>query len=361
MALSVVSGRQIRPEEVILGCTCISPDADGKHPDPGQANANALLRAAAEAGIVEADTAPWYSYGVSEERLGRAIREEGLEGRIRVYTKTGRLFSEPDGTPSGPGFDEPGRAPLSKRVCTNDYTATGTDVSLSQSLARMGLPGVFGLRIHDPNDNSNNVIGAPDFVDEVAIALDCESGMCAGLRGLREKGVIAHVGLGMNCNREAHQGVPDEVLRLLRGCKQGTFDSALLAGGWNLLTQAGMPCFAECERLGVDVFVAGVFASGMLVADGGTYAYKAAPSLLLEKKEQWRKLAAKHECSLPAVAIAFAMIPACVKRLVLGMVTPEQVKQNMAWVEESGRVPAAIWADAKNIGLLGPDVPTPMP
>merc|ERR1740129_675555 len=132
------------------------------HPDPGQANANALLRAAAEAGIVEADTAPWYSYGVSEERLGRAIREEGLEGRIRV--------------------------------CTNDYTATGTDVSLSQSLARMGLPGVFGLRIHDPNDNSNNVIGAPDFVDEVAIALDCESGMCAGLRGLREKGVIAHVG-----------------------------------------------------------------------------------------------------------------------------------------------------------------------
>ena len=27
---------------------------------------------------------------------------------------------------------------------------------------------------------------------------------------------------------------------------RGTFDSALLAGGWNLLCQAGLPCYVEC-------------------------------------------------------------------------------------------------------------------
>ena len=41
-------------------------------------------------------------------------------------------------------------------------------------------------------------------------------GMCAALRRLRSEGTLAHVGLGMNCNREAHQGVPHEVIRLLR-------------------------------------------------------------------------------------------------------------------------------------------------
>ena len=41
-------------------------------------------------------------------------------------------------------------------------------------------------------------------------------GMCAALRRLRSEGALAHVGLEMNCNREAHQGVPHEVIRLLR-------------------------------------------------------------------------------------------------------------------------------------------------
>ena len=41
-------------------------------------------------------------------------------------------------------------------------------------------------------------------------------GMCAALRRLRGEGTVAHVGLGMNSNCEAHQGVPHEVIRLLR-------------------------------------------------------------------------------------------------------------------------------------------------
>jgi hypothetical protein len=45
--------------------------------------------------------------------------------------------------------------------------------------------------------------------------------------------------------------VPHEITRLLRTAPEGTFDSAMLAGGWNLLTQAGLPCMLECERLGV--------------------------------------------------------------------------------------------------------------
>jgi hypothetical protein len=66
-------------------------------------------------------------------------------------------------------------------------------------------PQVYGLRIHDPNDNNLNRVGSEGFEDEVKVALGRE-GMVARLVELRKEGVIQHVGLGMNCNREQHQG-----------------------------------------------------------------------------------------------------------------------------------------------------------
>merc|ERR1711879_1039611 len=102
---------------------------------------------------------------------------------------------------------------------------------------------------------------------------------------MRKNGIIAHASLGMNSSREAHQGVPDEIIRLIRGAGDGTFDSALLAGGWNLLSQAGLPCLLECQRRGIPVHLAGIFASGLLVG-GSTYAYQIAPPDKVAKTEK---------------------------------------------------------------------------
>lgn len=363
MAALSLRPRALSPAEITFGGVWIGPGGgpagDGTRPDLGQANADAAVAAAVAAGITEFDTAPWYGSGASEERLGRALRHLGAAApAARVCTKAGRLFREADGSPARSGFDAEGRPGNTERRCHNDYTAAGAETSLSESLQRMGLPKVYCLRIHDPNDNSNNRAGMEGFVDEVAVALG-EDGMCSALRRLRREGVVAHVGLGMNCNREAHQGAPEDVLRLLGGAGPGTFDSALLAGGWNLLTQAGLSCYVECERRGIDVHVAGVFASGLLVAAGGTYAYMEAPPHLVERTAQWRQLAEKHGFSLPAVAIAFAALPTCVTRVVLGMATPAQVEENIAWVAESGKVGPALWDEAKSLGLLDPAVPTP--
>lgn len=366
-----VASRVLSPEEIMFGAIWISPGGgprgDGDRPDPGQSNADATVAAAVAAGIQDFDTAPWYGAGASEERLGRAVAalpSGSAKANVRLITKAGRLYREPPGgtEPCLAGFDGAGRASLHDRVCVNDFTAQGARVSLSESLNRMALPSVFGLRIHDPNDNSCNTRGMESYVDEVAIALG-EEGMCAGLRKLREEKAIQHVSLGMNCNREAHQGVPEEILRLLHETPAGTFDSALLAGGWNLLTQAGLPCYLECQKQNIEVHVAGVFCSGLLAASkpgGGTYAYKTAPSEIVAKAERWRELAAKHGCSLPAVAIAFAALPACVSRVVLGFATPQQVAETIAWVRESGRVPSSIWAEAKNLGLIEERIPVPL-
>ena len=346
----------------MFGGIWIGPVQWSDTPDPGQATADSAVRAALDAGIEEFDTAPWYGAGASEERLGLAVQKMP---QARVITKTGRLFKEADGTPALVGFADAGRPPIMTRVCVNDYSAAGVDISLENSLNRMGLPAVYGLRIHDPNDNSLNCAAmraeGKVLPDEVAQAVDPADGMCARLVALRQAGTIKHVGLGMNCNREAHQGVPDEILRLIRGCPAGTFDSALLAGGWNLLCQEGLPCYAECEKHGIAVHVAGVFASGLLVSQGedATYAYQKAPPAMVEKAQRWGTLATAHGVSLPAVAVAFAALPKCVSRVVLGFATAEQVQQTMGWVAESANVPTAIWAEAKSQGLLDSSVPTP--
>ena len=363
--LTVIAGRKLAPHEITIGAIWIGPGGgpfgDGNRPDLGHANAVATVRAALEAGVRELDTAPWYGSGASEERLGRALLELQREGFLpaRVVTKVGRLVRSIDGTPPAIPFDAFGSPPLDHRRFVNNYSAAGARTSYLESVARLGLgTQLHGLRVHDPNDNSINKRGAPGgWYDEVAVALG-PTGCLAELCQMRSDGLIGEVSLGMNCNMEAHQGAPGEVLRLLRGAPEGTFDAALLAGGWNLLTQAGMPCFVECEHRGIQVHVAGVFASGLLVG-GSSYAYKQAPDEKHELAARWRALAAEHGVSLPAVAIAFAAMPKCVTRVVLGVASPEQVHQNVAWVQEAGSVPPQLWRDARRRGLLAPEVPVP--
>ena len=356
--------RAISPSEICIGAIWMAPgggpNGDGDRPDPGHENAVATVTTAIKAGVREFDTAPWYGSGSSEERLGRALKEAMIKlpnASIKVTTKIGRLVRSADGKPCGPGFDEPGTAaPLATRRFLNSYTAAGAEVSHDESLKRLSLGKVHALRVHDPNDNNINNRNMASWVDEVGIAINGEDGCCAALRKMREKGTITEVGLGMNVNREAHQGVPDEVIRLIRGVPTGTFDSALLAGGWNLLSQAGLPAFVECERRGIAVHVAGVFASGLLVG-GETYAYKQAPSEMVRLATQWKRLADEYGHELPSVAIAFASLPMCVTRIVLGMASPEQVEQNLKWVAGAAKVEAALFHEAKRRGLLAEEVP----
>ena len=52
------------------------------------------------------------------------------------------------------------------------------------------------------------------------------------------------------------------MLELLANCPAGTFDTALLAGGWNLLEQSNGAVLQECARRGVAVHLAHVFGGG---------------------------------------------------------------------------------------------------
>ena len=132
-----------------------------------------------------------------------------------------------------------------------------------------------------------------------------------------------------------------------------TFDTALLAGGWNLLCHEGWEVLCECARRNIAVHVAGVF--------GGT-GQKDNRNIFAPSEEwqpavaKWTELAEKHKITLVQAAIAFASLPVAVGKIVLGMATPEEVSANVESIEAVERVPAALWRDAADAGLLAAEL-----
>ena len=174
------------------------------------------------------------------------------------------------------------------------------------------------------------------------------------MRQLRAEGKIERVGLGMNADKR-----PDLILRLLRESPPGTFDDALLAGGWNLLGQASLDILGECEKLGVKVANAGVFATGFLVG-GKAYLYdENPPAEIVAARDGWMQLAKRYNLSLPAVALRFASLPAVVEKVLLGVKSAAEVELNVAKIEEAATVPAQLWHDARKAGLLSPAISVP--
>eukprot|EP00941_MAST-03F_sp_MAST-3F-sp1_P002452 g2452.t1 len=349
----------LTPSSLVFGSVWLVPFLDVPEeaaknytPDSLSKSREIAFRAVSSAvshGITEFDTAPLYGKGGSEDRLGAALNALPPDVRTTVYTKTGRLIRDSTSLlPCEPGFEtNPNSTSLLDRIAVSDMSATGARLSHKESLERLSLPKVKGLRIHDPNDI---VASTEPTYDEVAACVE-PGGMCDGLREMRDEGLIESVGLGMNCNNVDHQGVPDEVIRLIRSSKPGTFDHAMLAGGWNLLCQTGASCLLECQENNMEVHVAGVYASGLLVG-GTTYAYREAPVEMKKRVIEWSSLADKYNVSLPAVAMAFASLPQCVSRVVVGMATEAQVEMNIATMQESNSVPREIWREAMEKGLL---------
>lgn len=109
-----------------------------------EAEAQATLAAAWDAGLRYFDTAPWYGHGLSEHRLGTMLRDHP-RGEAFVSTKVGRVYS-----PAPRGQDArvqwQGGLNFARRF---DYSAAGFARSLDQSRLRLGQSNVDALVIHD--------------------------------------------------------------------------------------------------------------------------------------------------------------------------------------------------------------------
>jgi D-threo-aldose 1-dehydrogenase len=290
--------------------------------------AAAALEAAWEAGIRYFDTAPHYGLGLSERRVGAALRSRPRDS-YTLSTKVGRLL-EP--VPGGTGDDLANgfAVPASHRRVW-DFSAEGVRRSIEASLERLGLDRIDLVYLHDPDDHGEQAL-AQAYPE---------------LERLRAEGVVGAIGAGMN-----------QSALLARFVRETDVDVVLLAGRYTLLDQDGLAeLLPEAARRGTSVVVGGVFNSGLLAAPrpGATFDYAPASEGLLERALRIQAVCERHGVPLRAAALRFPFGHPAVAGVLVGMRSAAEVQDA---VEMAGRaVPAGLWQELRAEGLLPQEVP----
>lgn len=304
--------------------------------------AEATVEAAYACGVRYFDTSPWYGNGKSELRLGRVLRPKSRES-FALTTKVGRVFFRPRSEES---LRRHLRLAELRFDFHFDYTRAGVLRSYEQSLMRLGFNTVDALLIHDLDLGH---FGTEEAVEERFQELEAGGGYAA-LRELKESGEIRAIGAGIN-----YAGM------IPRFLKRFGIDFFLVAMPYTLLNQEALePDLRLCRERGVSVVIGAVFSSGILAtgpSEGARYRYAPAPGDVREKAARIRSVCDRHEVPLGAAALQFPLGHPTVVSVIPGANTPEQVRQNLAWLQHP--IPPDLWNELKAEGLLAPDAPAP--
>ena len=211
-------------------------------------DARDLLQVALDGGITYFDTAPFYGFGLSERRVGDALRDRS---DIMLSTKVGRLLAKGAwDTPSEHGW--PAGLPFHH---VYDYSYDGIMRSYEDSLQRLGMDRIDVLFLHDIGTFTH-----PEPDEEARHFHDAMTGGYRALDELRRAGDIKAIGIGVN-----------EIDVSLRTLEHGDWDVFLLAGRYTLLEQDALDdLFPACEQRGTSIVVGGPYNSGIL-AGGNTW------------------------------------------------------------------------------------------
>ncbi|MET7604412.1 aldo/keto reductase [Streptomyces avermitilis] len=291
--------------------------------------ASEAVHAAWTSGIRYFDTAPHYGLGLSERRLGAALREHPRTA-YTVSTKVGRRLEPTDagGDDLADGFAVPA---THHRVW--DFSADGVRRGLTASLERLGLDRVDVVYLHDPDDHAEQAFreGYP------------------ALERLRAEGVVGAIGAGMN-----------QTAMLTRFVRETDVDVVLCAGRYTLLDQRALADLlpAAADR-GTSVVIGGAFNSGLLAdpKPGATYNYAAAPPELLDRALRLKAVAERHGTTLRGAALAFCAAHPAVASVLVGARSPYEVRDCAE--QFAAPVPADFWPELRAEGLLPADAPVP--
>ncbi|MEQ4305817.1 aldo/keto reductase [Plantactinospora sp. B6F1] len=278
-----------------------------------------------DAGVRYYDTAPHYGLGLSERRLGAALRHRPRDEYV-VSTKVGRLLvpTPEDAYRRDPeGFDVPASH---RRVW--DFSRDGVRRSIEASLERTGLDRFDVVYLHDPDDHWEQAAteAIPALVE------------------LRDQGVVRAIGAGMN-----------QSAMLARFVRETDVDVVMCAGRYTLLEQGAaddlLPVAAN-RRVGV--VIAGVYNSGLLSRDRppdeARYDYRQAPPELVERARRIAALCGTYGVTLPQAALAFVRRHPAVVSTVVGVRDGSQVTDAVRRSEAA--VPDEVWDALVAAGLL---------
>lgn len=294
----------------------------------GEEQAYEAVAAAWEQGIRYFDTAPHYGLGLSERRLGAALREHP-RSQYTISTKVGRRLEPTDrgGDDLADGFAVPA---THRRVW--DFSADGVRRTLEASLRRLGLDRVDVVYLHDPDDHAEQAFreGYP------------------ALEKLRSEGVVGAIGAGMNQAR-----------MLTRFVRDTDVDVVLCAGRYTLLDQeARAELLPAAVERGVSVVIGGAFNSGLLAdpRPGATFDYAQAPAEPLDRALRMKDIAGRHGITLRAAALAFCAAHPAVASVLVGTRSAAELRDCAA--QFATPVPDSFWQELREKGLLPAEEPS---
>lgn len=302
-------------------------------------DAAATVAAAWDAGVRYFDTAPWYGRGLSELRTGAGLRDHP-RAEYALSTKVGRYLrpsvaDDFDGSPWVGG-------------CRNDvvfdYTYDGIMRSVEQSRLRLGITRFDLAVIHDLDRL---------YFDEAtwdAHFRDLTTSGWRALDELRSSGQIRAIGAGINA-----RGLITRFLDAL------DLDVFLVAMPYTLLHQEVLDDeFPAAVDRGAGFVIGAVFQSGILATgavEGATYDYAPAPPEIMERVRRIEAVCTRHGVPLSAAALQFPLGHPAVASVIPGAFHPDQVERNVAAFRHP--IPADLWAELKQEGLLRADAPVP--
>ena len=272
--------------------------------------AGAVLERAWQAGIRYFDTAPHYGRGLSEQRLGRFLKQKNRED-IVLSTKVGRVLSPGPALAEADGFVDP----LPKTV-RYDYSGDGLEASLEHSLELLDADYIDIVYVHD--------IGAYTHGEgnDSHLAQLLETGIDR-LLALKQHGKIGAFGLGVNESR-----ICLEVL------KHVELDVILLAGRLTLLDrEAEDELVGVCRTKGTSLVLGGIFNSGILATgpvEGAWYDYQPATKEILERVRILQRQFDALDVPLPTAALHFAHRHPDVASVLLGTAKVSSLERNLA-------------------------------
>lgn len=253
-----------------------------------EATAIATVEAALAAGVNLVDTSPLYGHGLSEHRIGAALRRSGRKDVV-ISTKVGRVADPFAGRGDGSGYL--GGLPHGLRF---DYSYDGAMRSLEQSALRLGIDRLDIVLIHDVDVWTH---GADRIEQRFAEAMD---GAYRALADLRAAGTVRAIGVGVN-----------EAAMCERFARAGDFDAMLLAGRYSLLEQPALASFMPlAQAKGIGLMLGGVFNSGILATGpvaGARYNYRAAPPEILARVAAIETVCLRHGVPLRRAALQFPL------------------------------------------------------
>jgi D-threo-aldose 1-dehydrogenase len=303
-----------------------------------EADAQAQVSQAWDQGIRYFDTAPGYGNGLSEHRLGHALRQRDRRELV-LSTKVGRVLTPKLDAPSTNGQyrDIP---PL---VADYDYSYDGVMRAVEQSMQRMLTDRFDALFIHDCDVYTHGPAAAEYFHQAIVSAFPA-------LESLREQKVVKAIGFGIN-----------ETDLMTAAVKATDADLCLLAGRYTLLEQEPLDeLFPICQERGVGIVLGGVYNSGVLATGptaGARFNYAPANDEILAKAGQLEEICRRHNVALPAVALQFAYAHPVVVSACIGARNDKQQARNAALFESS--LPGEVWDDLRAAKLIRSDAPTP--